>query len=90
MAQIDERVFRMVNFSPVGLKMVNYPVQYCGLCRGYLTEPCSNCLEKGDDKCTVTNQEESYYHTHCYTFMNADNKKSSNKKKAVANDTDTE
>ena len=81
MAKTDARVFKLVDFSPVGFKVMNYPVQFCSLCRGYLSDPCSNCIENNNDKCTVTNQNNSYYHTHCFTFMNADVKKPIGKKK---------
>lgn len=81
MAQADTRIFRLTSFSPIGFKQVNYPTQFCSLCRGYLNDVCSMCMEKGEDKCNVTNQNGSYYHSHCYTLMNTDIKKP---KKTVA------
>ena len=71
----DTRIFKLTNLSPIGFKTVNYPVKFCSLCRGYLTEVCSTCIEKGEEKCTVTNHDGSYYHTHCYSFMNTQPKK---------------
>lgn len=75
MASVDNRVFKLVNFTPIGFKNMNYPVQFCALCRGYLSEVCSNCMETGCEKCTVTKQNDSYYHTHCLALMNAEDKK---------------
>ena len=73
----DDRIFKLTNFSPVGFKNYNYPVQFCSLCRGYLSDVCSNCIEKGEDDCDVVKQNESYYHKHCYSLIN--NKDEANK-----------
>ena len=67
----DTRTFKLTRFSPIGFKVENYPVQFCSLCRGYLTEVCSTCMEKSNEKCDVINSGESYYHNHCFTFMNS-------------------
>ena len=64
------QTFKLTKFSPIGFKMVNYPVQYCSLCRGYLTDVCCSCMEKKCDKCDVINNNGNYYHNHCYIFNN--------------------
>ena len=69
----DSRIFKLTNFSPIGFKQVNYPVPYCSLCRGYLTEVCGTCIEKGEEECAVTKNNDSYYHAHCYTLMGSSN-----------------
>lgn len=70
----NSKIFKLTNFSPVGFKVMNYPVQFCPLCRGYLTEPCNMCMEKKNDNCPVINNDESFYHNHCYAFMNSKSK----------------
>ena len=69
----DKRTFKLVNFSPIGFKMINYPVQFCSLCRGYLTEVCNTCTENNCEKCDVIQADDSYYHVHCYKFVNDNN-----------------
>ena len=86
MTETDTRTFKLTNFSPIGFKQVNYPTQFCSLCRGYLTDVCSVCMEKNEEKCNVTNQNGSYYHSHCYTFMNAETKKPKPKGKKYDSD----
>jgi len=82
----DTRVFKLTNFAPVGFKVPNYPVKICLLCRGLLVEVCHNCMEKGDEKCSVTNQEGSYFHTHCLAFMNTTKPETKKKKYASSGD----
>ena len=81
MSQVDTRIFKLNSLTPIGFKINNYPVKICLLCRGSLSEVCNSCMEKGLERCTVTNQNESYYHTHCHSFMNNANQKSKTKKK---------
>lgn len=64
--ETDTKVFKLVKFSPIGFKAMNYPVQYCSICRGYLIEVCSICMEKGDDTCNIINSDGAYYHNHCF------------------------
>lgn len=67
------KIFTMISFTPVGFKEINYPVQYCSLCRGQLTELCNFCLENKTNKncCEVIQDKNNYYHTHCHKFVNA-------------------
>lgn len=76
----DNRVFKLINFSPIGFITINFPVQFCSLCRGYLNEPCSICTEKNEVKCDVICQNDTYYHNHCYGLMNSGSKEKSKKK----------
>lgn len=69
----DTRTFKLVKFSPIGFKVPNYPVQYCLLCRGYLTDVCSNCMETSNENCSIINKDGLYYHNHCFTFVNSNN-----------------
>ncbi len=71
MSNTNAKIFNLVNFSPIGFKEINYPTPFCTLCRGYLTEVCGDCMDRGFDKCTITNQDDAYYHTHCHALMNA-------------------
>jgi hypothetical protein len=73
MSTKSDKIFKLTNFSPIGFKVMNYPVQFCSLCRGYLTEPCSICMEKRNENCTVLDNDGSFYHNHCYIFMNSEN-----------------
>jgi len=66
---IDTRVFKLTNFSPIGFKLMNYPVTNCSVCRGLLHDVCHTCEDLDREICPVTNQNELYYHTHCYTFI---------------------
>lgn len=66
----DKRTFKLLNFSPIGFKVENYPVQYCSLCRGYLTEICNTCVENKCENCDVIQANESYYHVHCHKLFN--------------------
>lgn len=77
-------IFKLTSFSPVGIKQPNYPVQFCCLCRGHLHEVCSQCMEKNNEECAVTkdNDTENYYHEHCYTLINRTNKPLNAKAKA--------
>ena len=84
----DTRVFKMTNFSPIGFKADNYPVQYCSLCRGYLNEVCSTCMENGNESCAVGKFADTYYHNHCHSLMNSDSKKKPAAKKAYYDDDD--
>lgn len=77
----NTRVFEMVSFSPIGFKIVNYPVSYCPLCRGYLTELCNICIENENENCDVINNDGTYYHNHCYKFMNSKSTVPKKKKK---------
>ena len=66
----DKRTFKLINFTPIGFKVINYPVQYCSLCRGYLTDVCNTCSETNCEICDVIQADGSYYHVHCYKFVN--------------------
>lgn len=68
--KMDKGFFKLTNIMPIAFKMPNYPVKICLLCRGPLIEPCNNCTERGTDKCAVMEDNGSYYHTHCYNFLN--------------------
>lgn len=65
------KTFNLTNFSPIGFKKPNYPTQYCLLCRGYLTEVCNTCSEHSREVCPVINNNDTYYHSHCFNFMNS-------------------
>lgn len=67
----DNKIFKMVSFSPIGFKMINYPTQFCLLCRGHLNEVCSVCMENRSEKCNIINDNDSYYHNHCFILMNS-------------------
>lgn len=79
-------IFKLTGFSPIGFKMINYPVQFCFLCRGYLTEVCGTCFENKNENCNVISHDNSYYHVHCYTVMNTDKTKSKSKKTELSDD----
>ncbi|XWV24624.1 hypothetical protein QJ856_gp1161 [Tupanvirus deep ocean] len=84
------KIFTLTNFTPIGFKEVNYPVQFCSLCRGRLADVCSLCIERGSDTCNVINNEGSYYHFHCHSFINTENKKTSVKAKKYTSDSDSD
>lgn len=65
------KIFKMTNFSPVGFIVANYPTKFCSLCRGYLHNVCSTCMENKHRKCEVTEYNGSYYHRHCYELINS-------------------
>lgn len=71
----NENIFVLTNFSPIGFKKINYPVQYCPLCRGFLTDVCQQCVDRKSEKCNVINSDGAYYHHHCFTFLNNQSKK---------------
>ena len=77
------KIFTLTNFTPIGFKEVNYPVQFCYLCRGRLTDVCSLCIERDSDICNVINNDDSYYHFHCYSLIDTENKKSTSKPKKI-------
>jgi hypothetical protein len=66
----DKRIFKLTKLNPVGFKVVNYPVPHCPLCRGYLNDVCSVCLDKKIEECNVVKHDNVHYHAHCYSFMN--------------------
>jgi hypothetical protein len=66
---MSDKIFTLTNFSPIGFKQVNYPVQYCAICRGCLVDVCSTCVEKKSEICNVINADGSFYHHHCYNFV---------------------
>lgn len=80
--QKDTRVFKLTNFSPIGFQKIKYPVQYCTLCRGDLTEVCSTCMEKHCEKCDVVNNNGTFYHNHCLEMINRKPVETKKKKKA--------
>jgi len=86
----DTRTFKLTNLSPIGFKVVNYPTQYCCLCRGYLTEVCNTCMERGSENCNIVKSDGSYYHQHCLAFMNSDTKKPPAKGKKYVDTSDEE
>lgn len=65
----SEPIFKFIDFSPIGFKENNYPVQLCSICKGELNEICHFCLENGQKECVVTNNNNDYYHTHCYSAL---------------------
>ena len=80
----DTRIFKLINLSPIGFKLINYPVQYCSLCHGNLVDVCGSCIEKNETECKIINNGNSFYHHHCYILIkskinNNQNKNSSNK-----------
>lgn len=66
---MTDKIFKMIDFSPIGFKQINYPVQFCSLCRGKLTDVCGACFEKNITKCDVINTDDTYYHLHCYRMI---------------------
>ena len=64
-----EKTFILKNFSPVAIKTIKYPVQFCSLCRGYLTQVCSTCMEIKSEKCDIVSNDNIYYHSHCYDLI---------------------
>lgn len=75
---MSNKIFTLTNFSPIGFKQINYPVQYCTICRGCLVDVCSMCIEKGNEVCNVINTDGSFYHYHCYNLINASSKPKTN------------
>ena len=67
---MDSKPFKLISLTPIGFKEVNYPITYCTICRGYLTEVCGDCLEKKCEKCEVNKFNDTYYHVHCYKLTN--------------------
>jgi len=82
---MSSKIFTLTNFSPIGFKEINYPVQFCTLCRGRLVDVCSSCIERNNDICNVINTDGSYFHYHCYNLMNNDNKNPAAKAKQYLN-----
>ena len=76
---MSSNIFKLVNFSPVGFKQINYPTAYCLLCRGYLTEICDSCTKYNRDECHVLEKDGSYYHMHCYNIIARKNDKTKKK-----------
>lgn len=70
----NKNIFVLTNFSPIGFKKNNYPVQYCLLCRGFLSDICEKCVENKCEKCNIINSEGAYYHYHCFSHLNEKNK----------------
>ena len=76
-------MFTITNFTPVGIKKKCYPVKYCSLCRGELSEACSVCIDSNNLKkyCKVKNTKytdektqnviDVYQHQHCYDLLNS-------------------
>ncbi len=85
---MSNKIFTLTNLTPIGFRQVNYPVQYCTICRGCLVDICSICIEKGSQVCNVINTDGSFYHYHCYNFINAANKPKAPAKKHLASDSD--
>lgn len=69
----DNRVFKLTNFVPIGFKVPFYPIDMCLICRGQLTEVCTQCSEKETEECPITLVEQTHYHRHCHQFMSAEN-----------------
>lgn len=65
----DNKMFKLINFSPIGFKVMHYPTKYCPLCRGLLNEFCGKCVENNSDICNVVCIDETYYHSHCHGLM---------------------
>ncbi|ADO18727.1 hypothetical protein [Acanthamoeba castellanii mimivirus] len=63
------KIFQLIDFSPVGIKVNNYPVKYCAVCRGLLTDPCGSCVEKNINACDVGEKNEFYFHKHCQQLL---------------------
>jgi len=66
---MDGPIFKLVKFCPVGFYAPNYPVAFCSLCRGKLTDVCSTCYENNCEICRVINNDDNYYHQHCYQLL---------------------
>lgn len=71
---MSNKIFNLIDFSPIGFKKINYPVQYCCICRGYLTDVCSICMENKSDVCDVINTDNNYYHHHCFAIQKQNKK----------------
>ncbi len=69
---MNNKVFKIVSFSPIGFKKNNYPVPYCSYCRGYLDNVCYKCIEQKCEICKVANKNETYYHIHCANLASKD------------------
>lgn len=64
-----KEIFELINLTPIGFKSICYPVHFCSICRGYLSDVCSSCIEIGNDKCNIVDINGFYYHYHCYSLM---------------------
>lgn len=82
---MTDKIFKLIDFSPIGFKQINYPVQFCSLCRGKLVDVCGNCFENNITKCDVINTNDTYYHLHCYKMI-----ETSEKKPSEQSDTDSD
>jgi hypothetical protein len=69
----DNRIFKIKNFQPVGIKVRNFEIDICVICRGKLINVCNSCLEKEQQKCPIVNHDGVDYHHHCYNFMKKSN-----------------
>jgi hypothetical protein len=61
--------FRLTKFVPVGFKEVNYEINMCLLCRGKLTEVCSECQKNNCENCPVVKKDHTDYHSHCLVYL---------------------
>lgn len=66
---MENRIFKLIHFSPIGFKVPNYPLSYCPLCRGSLLEVCGLCLEEKCANCEIVSENDIHYHQHCYQLM---------------------
>lgn len=66
--QMENGVFKLVNFSPIGFKESGH---HCQMCHGLIDQLCVTCEVKhrtfGDClNCTSVCKDGVYYHVHCY------------------------
>lgn len=70
----NRKIFKLIEFEPVGFKIINCPVPYCSFCRGSINDICASCKENNKYNitlCTVRKcNDKVYYHTHCYMLLN--------------------
>uniref|UniRef100_A0A6C0LRA5 Uncharacterized protein n=1 Tax=viral metagenome TaxID=1070528 RepID=A0A6C0LRA5_9ZZZZ len=77
-------MFKLKQLSPIGLKEFNYPVKTCLICRGLLNDACYQCTSKLQTDCNVINIDNSFYHYHCYNFIEKVKKNETNASKETA------
>lgn len=88
-APIDNRIFKIKSFSPVGFKKIKYEPNFCPICRGSLNDVCNECSVSKIEICPVQLEDTINYHGHCFYKCSDKLKKKEEPKKKKA-DSDEE
>ena len=62
-------IFKLVTFSPVAIKIPNYPNKTCPICRACLLNPCNACIKRKISTCDIIEVDNYYYHSHCHMYL---------------------